>query len=84
MKAESTGFADGFESDVKEDQGFGPDQRTCTEEDVGGGGDECVRHAGVGGGSGTRNLFLKILNLRCLLDIQIEISGIWNGSTLKT
>ena len=51
MKAESTGFADGFESEVKDDQGFGPDQRTCTEEDVGGGGDECVCHAGVGGGS---------------------------------
>lgn len=74
MKAESPGFADEFESGIKEDQGLGPDQRTCMEEDVGGGGDECVCHNGVGSGPGTRNLFLKILNLRCLLDIQIEIS----------
>ena len=74
MKAESTGFADGSESGIKEDQGFGSDQRACMEEDVGGGGDECVCHSGVGSGPRTMNLSLKILNLRCLLDIQIEIS----------
>ena len=32
MKAESTGFADGSESGIKEDQGFGSDQRACMEE----------------------------------------------------
>lgn len=41
---------------------------------MGGGGDACVCHAGVGGGPGPRSLFLEILDLRCLLDIQVEIS----------
>ena len=31
-------------------------------------------HAGVGGGPGPRSLSLEILNLRCLVDIQVEIS----------
>lgn len=73
MKAESTGFADGFESGNKEDQVFvltkGHARRRREEEVM----SVCVMLEWAGG-PGTRNLFLKILNLRCLLDIQIEIS----------
>ena len=84
MKAESTGFADGFESGVKEDQGFGPDQRTCKEEE-GGGGDECMCHAGVG--RWTRNQEFVSENSEFEMLVRHpnrDLSGIWSGSALKT